>query len=294
VAGTEVLGRLVLTRDGAPRPADVRVLERGAVVTALLLLFNRHLAEVANRGRRDLLEGLLNGSVTDPDEVSARAADLDAELGGELVLVVCAVQGHRADAEQAASFYAGHKHGLSARVDGHLVFLIPGADAGTLARDASAWLGRVLGSRVTAAGEPLPTGGPMASTVTLAHRKALDSLAALHALGREGQGASMAELGFIGVLLSAGDTGSRFVADTIGPLLDYDRARGSELVATLAAWFGAGGHLGRTATALHVHVNTVAQRLTRIGKLLGPDWCEPGRALELQMALQLHGLLHGR
>ena len=294
VAGTEVLGRLVLTRAGAPRPADVRVLERGAVVTALLLLFNRHLAEVANRGRRDLLEGLLNGSVTDPDEVSARAADLDAELGGDLVIVVCAVEGHRADAEQAASFYAGHKHGLSARVDGHLVFLIPGADAGPLARDASAWLGRVLGSPVTAAGEPVPTGGPVANTVTTAHRKALDSLAALHALGRAGQGASMAELGFIGVLLSAGDTGGRFVTDTIGPLLDYDRARGSELVAKLAAWFGEGGHLGRTGTALHVHVNTVAQRLTRIGKLLGADWCEPGRALELQVALQLHGLLHGR
>ena len=65
VAGSEVLGRLVLTRDGAPRPADLRVLERGAVVTALLLLFNRHLAEVANRGRRDLLEDLLTGSVTD-------------------------------------------------------------------------------------------------------------------------------------------------------------------------------------------------------------------------------------
>ena len=65
-----------------PRPADLRVLERGAVVTALLLLFNRHLAEVANRGRRDLLEDLLTGSVTDPDEIAARAADLDVDLGG--------------------------------------------------------------------------------------------------------------------------------------------------------------------------------------------------------------------
>ena len=101
-AGSEVLGRLVLTRDGAPRPADLRVLERGAVVTALLLLFNRHLAEVANRGRRDLLEDLLTGSVIDPDEIAARAADLDADLTGDLVVVVCALPRHRADAEQAA------------------------------------------------------------------------------------------------------------------------------------------------------------------------------------------------
>src|SRR5207342_3195237 len=107
VAGSEVLGRLVLSRKGAPRPVDLRVLQRGAVVTALLLLFNRHLAEVANRGRRDLLEDLLTGSVTDPDEIAARAADLDADLTGELVMVVCALPRHRADSEQAASFYAG-------------------------------------------------------------------------------------------------------------------------------------------------------------------------------------------
>ena len=116
--GSEVLGRLVLTRDGAPRPADLRVLQRGAVVTALLLLFNRHLAEVANRGRRDLLEDLLTGSVTDPDEIAARAADLDADLTGELVLVVCAWPRHRADAEQAAAVLRRSRRGLSGRVDG--------------------------------------------------------------------------------------------------------------------------------------------------------------------------------
>ena len=36
-----------------------------------------------------------------------------------------------------------------------------------------------------------------------------------------------------------------------------------------------------------MHVNTVAQRLDRIGVLLGADWAEPGRALELQLALRL-------
>ena len=128
--GSELLGRLVLTRPGQARAADLRVLERGAVVTALLLLFNRHLAEMANRGRRDLLEDLLTGSVTDPDEIAARAADLDADLTGDLVVVVCAVPRHRVDSEQAAAFYAGKRRGLSARLDGHLVLLVPGTDPG--------------------------------------------------------------------------------------------------------------------------------------------------------------------
>ncbi|MER5812750.1 helix-turn-helix domain-containing protein, partial [Streptomyces sp. NPDC002033] len=33
----------------------------------------------------------------------------------------------------------------------------------------------------------------------------------------------------------------------------------------------------RAKDALHVHVNTVVQRLERIGRLLGPDWQDPGR-----------------
>ncbi|WSK25748.1 helix-turn-helix domain-containing protein [Streptomyces sp. NBC_01298] len=41
------------------------------------------------------------------------------------------------------------------------------------------------------------------------------------------------------------------------------------------------------AKALHIHVNTVVQRLVRIGRLLGEDWNAPARALELQLALRL-------
>jgi DNA-binding PucR family transcriptional regulator len=41
---------------------------------------------------------------------------------------------------------------------------------------------------------------------------------------------------------------------------------------------------------LHVHVNTVVQRLDRIAGLLGADWQQPDRALEIQLALRLHSL----
>jgi DNA-binding PucR family transcriptional regulator len=41
---------------------------------------------------------------------------------------------------------------------------------------------------------------------------------------------------------------------------------------------------------LHVHVNTVAQRLERVTNLLGAGWNDPDRALEVQLALRLHRL----
>ncbi|MGH3986406.1 MAG: PucR family transcriptional regulator, partial [Pseudonocardiaceae bacterium] len=82
----------------------------------------------------------------------------------------------------------------------------------------------------------------------------------------------------------------RFVRNTLGPVLDYDAQRGTDLVGSLAAYFANGANMVRTKDALHVHVNTVTQRLERVRMLLGEDWNSPERALEVQLALRLHQL----
>jgi DNA-binding PucR family transcriptional regulator len=63
-----------------------------------------------------------------------------------------------------------------------------------------------------------------------------------------------------------------------------------DLIATLRAYFASGSQLARTKDVLHVHVNTVVQRLERVGSLLGGDWQTPDRALEIQLALRVHQL----
>ena len=52
----------------------------------------------------------------------------------------------------------------------------------------------------------------------------------------------------------------------------------------------AGSSPRHAATSLHVHVNTVSQRLERISSLLGSDRPRPGQALELQLALRLRNM----
>ena len=93
-----------------------------------------------------------------------------------------------------------------------------------------------------------------------------------------------------GLLLSAAgqDELDRFVTRTVGPLVEYDRDRGSELVRTMLAFYGAGGSLTRTAQELFVHVNTLYQRLERITQLLGDGWRSGDGALQVHLALQLH------
>ena len=130
-----------------------------------------------------------------------------------------------------------------------------------------------------------------ADQIAAAYRTARRCLATMLALGRRGQAGDVESLGFAQLLLGGGIGESveidAFLAGTIGPVLDYDQQRGTQLALTVEAWFAAGGSPARAAEHLHVHANTVAQRLDRVAALLGTDWRTPGRALEVQLALRL-------
>lgn len=279
LAGAELLGTLVLTGRPELGEADQRLFERAGVVTALVLLLRRSVAEAENRVRGELLTDLL-GAAVDPDAVLARAARLGVDLRRRQVVLVAEGEQPRLDA--AAARVAQAAHGLAAGT----VLLLPGEDPGAVAREVAAELGAALGGPVTVGGS-----GPVAlDEVAAAHREAERCLRALLALGRCGQGAAIGELGFVGVLLGDRADVAGFVRATLGPVLDYDARRGTELVRTLTEYFAGGRSPARTRAALHVHVNTVVQRLERVAGLLGPDWQEPGRALEIQLALRLHRL----
>ncbi|WP_202866342.1 helix-turn-helix domain-containing protein [Kribbella turkmenica] len=57
---------------------------------------------------------------------------------------------------------------------------------------------------------------------------------------------------------------------------EYDEPRGTGLIQTLETYFANGANLTRAKDDLHVHVNTVAQRLDPVSQLLGDDWQEAG------------------
>jgi DNA-binding PucR family transcriptional regulator len=127
--------------------------------------------------------------------------------------------------------------------------------------------------------------------VPAAFTEAVRTVRAMVALGHTGTGAAAADLGFAGLVVGSEPDVGAYVQSTLGPVTTYDDARGTDLVGTLEAYFAAGGSPRHTATALHVHVNTVAQRLERIAALLGPSWQQPDRVLEIQLALRLRRLM---
>ncbi|MFF3780215.1 helix-turn-helix domain-containing protein [Streptomyces sp. NPDC001933] len=295
LAGQELLAGLVLHRRGQLDDSDRRLFERASVVTGLLLLLRRTVAETENRIRGELVSDLLTDADRDPAGLTERGRRLGIDLDRPHLLLV-AEGGARERLAPAAMRYlfGGGIHGVSAEHAGAVVLLVaagdPGPAAGDVARAAAAQLGRLAQTPVTVAAAGPARG---ARELAAAYGEAARCLRAMRVLGRTGEGACVGELGFLGVVLGNAQDVDGFVSATLGPLLEYDAQRGTHLVRTLGAYFGSGGSLVRAKDELHVHVNTVVQRLDRVQVLLGRDWNEPGRALELQLALRLHLLAGG-
>ncbi len=289
IAGGERLAHLVLYGAEVPEGADRRILERAALVTALVLLFRRAAAEAENQVRGELLADVLSAAA-DPVRLVERARRLGIDLQRPWVVVAAgAEQVGRRRLATAASGTAAGLGGLAAEHDGVVVLLLTGSDPGAAARTASTRLAAATGVPVSA-GAAGPGTGP--DELAAAYRQARHCLDALPALGRSGEGLAATELGFAGLLL--GGLGSElvtgFVTATIGPLVDYDTRRGTDLTGTVETYFAQDGSPARCAGPLHVHVNTVAQRLERVGRLLGEDWRDPDRSLQIRLALHLHRL----
>lgn len=287
-AGEELLGELVLTGADELDGAAVRTVERAAVVTALVLLVRRIAVTAEEQVRGELLVDLLIDPGRDPASVADRADRLAVSLAAPHCLVVATAALPRERLALAAARLARTRCGLSAAHLGASVLLLPGVAAGDAARSVSRALATALGGPVTAgAAGPVrsPTGIPAA------YAEAERCRAALIRLGREGAGADAAELGYVGLLLAERADPAGFVTAALGPVLDYDARRGTELVRTMRAYFAAGQSPARAREELHVHVNTVVQRLERITALLGEGWQSPERVVELQLALRLATLL---
>ena len=273
--GTLVLGGVPDLDDG-----QKRTVERAAVVCALVLVLRLRTAEAEQRIGADLLIELLARDDPEP-ALLERARLLGLRTERPHLVLVC--RGGRPRGLPLAAAAAGTGRGLAGEHDGAVVALVPGDDPSAVA--ARLALRFTPDVTVGAAGPVAPARG-----VARAYAEARRTADALAVLGRTGQGAAAAELGFAGLVVADEPDVTAWVQDVLGPVADHDAARGTDLIGTLTAYYACGASPRRAAQQLHVHANTVAQRLERVAALLGKDWSSPERALEIQLALRLRAL----
>ncbi|MFI8592265.1 helix-turn-helix domain-containing protein [Dietzia maris] len=287
VTGPDHLGYVTFASRGSV-PAIRPVLARVSSVIALILLGHRARDEADNRVRGELLAEVLAPGEHDLDAIARRAALLGVDVDADLVaLVITPAEARMTRAlETECRSLARADDGLVTTYGDRGVMLLPGTDAGATARDVAA---RLAAHRAT-----VGAAGPIAGIAGLAEvgdhvGRAGRAARLLIALDRAGDGAATEELGLYGLLFSEVDREfvTQFIERNLGPVRDFDRTRGTALLETLEAWFGADGSPSATAERLFVHVNTVYQRLDRLDQVLGTGWRRGDRALELRLALRL-------
>lgn len=95
------------------------------------------------------------------------------------------------------------------------------------------------------------------------------------------------------IALSTGRAGlERYCKDILGPLLEYDRQYGTELVETLRVFLENNQNTAKAAKALFIHYNTLRYRMECVQQILGDALEDPQKRLAIEIALQIYPLLN--
>jgi sugar diacid utilization regulator len=281
----EVLAVLCLIDPGGECGEQGQVaLEHGATVLAMELARLRSLAEAELRLRRDLVHELLAGA----DEASAlghaQALGYDLERPHRVVVVEALTKRADTDRVLQAVRRAARDQAVGSLVGvqgDHVVVL---ADAeGTWEKLRAGVCAELRGQRCRVGVGSLclrPADFPRSC------REALLALRIQAPSSNSDRAVCFDDLGVYRLLGGLDDPTpvQRFVAEWLGPLLDYDARKNSDLVTTLGCYLECGGSYDATAQALSVHRSTLKYRLQRIREISGRDLADPDVHFNLQLA----------
>ncbi len=263
---------------------DLAALEYGATILSMELARLRVVADTEIRIRRDLVEDLLSGA--SPDTAVPRGEAFQHDLTHPHRVVVFEGRGRSADEDQffTAVRRACRDFGLGSLLvwrAGTVVLLTDqdvdwdGVHAAVMRELAGGRCRIGVGGR-TSGVEDFPT----------SHREAT---LALHLQRHHSSAQRVVAFDSLGVyrLLAAAEDPrevERFVTEWLGPLMEYDAHRKSELVLTLYQYLECGGRYAETASALVIHRSTLKYRLQRIREVSGLHLGESDVNFNLQLA----------
>jgi GAF domain-containing protein len=276
-------GGVALWRETSPSQSETRTLERAAMMVALVMLARERVAAAEHRAMAELVEALRTRPLSDPRRFAREARRYGVDLDAPLTMLVLDVDAARATLAVRAAMASENAVLVEAAGDA-LTVIVARSRAATELRALRRAMEQALGAPPTGV-IAQPAG---LDAVPEAHHRALRGVRLLRNLGRAGEVVEEHELAPYALLLG-GDRDAeldRYCTMLLQPLLGIDGPRGEELMRTLLTFLDLGRNTTAAAAALHIHANTLRQRLEKITALI-PDWDDPGRRLDVHLALRL-------
>ena len=276
---------LVFGKPARLEQRDRIVVRHAVTVLGLLLAARRSVIEAERRIAGDLLSDALSGRLAGPQ--LARRLELAGFPAGSSLTALVIEPGPGADADEVAweadaILTARAEASRTAVTGGRVAAVVAGEDPRSLAEAITGEMGASPAVettlRVGVGNEVRPTG------IRDSYLSALFALRAAPEL----RIASARELGAFPLLLGAQPRPvlEGFVTSVLGPLVERDRDRSSELVESLRAYLAAAGRWEAGSQALGIHRHTLRYRMRQVETLLGRDLSSAEDRLELWLALK--------
>lgn len=289
--GDELLGSIWAAVQSPPTADQESVLRTAAPVVADHMRRERERSDAARRKASEHLTTLLAGG-----ENAARAAD---ELGLRGAMTVAVVA--NADAAEPVSsrlhgavrlhLSAGEPRAVTAEIDG-VVYVVTCTDEPGTRRVLADYVARARTHERLAVGV-----GRQVDSATYAERSRADADLVLDALQHTGRGGEVAGVGDViadVLALHAGDTLDALAGySPLAALERFDLEHNADLAATARAYLTHAGDVAAAAATLHVHPNTLRNRLRRAARTCGVDLDDADTAMVLMLHLKRRDLRSG-
>lgn len=288
---------------------DRLVLTYGADVCAIELAKNRAIASAVEQTRGDWIQMWLSGTPADDYLLRSRAQQAGFQPDSCYVVSVFRASVAAGSALPMEAMVSLARDDMSRRgIDGavgqyvDVVVAIYPVDedepkALTRARASIEELRTQLVARtackLAAAGVSRAASG--LSNLREAYREAKDAVGIAYELSDRDTTTYYGDLKLYQLLLALKERNltnmQQFYQDALGPLVEHDNRKQSELIRTLSGYFNSNGNLAKAALELDVHRNTLVYRLERVAELTNLDLDDSDNRLILHLALKTQRVL---
>lgn len=292
VGGVE-RGRIVVSGRDEPTLGQRRLVRQACFAAGMHIAQALASLELDRQMRVLFLEELVAGKAVDESLVRERSRLFGWDFRSDHTVVLARLDRELPDAAVAVSGRTGLPRGALAWARGQEVVAIVPAE--TITTDSTPWPAAVKWRetlRRASGGEVVMATGSLARSaaeIGASHNAARESLAIAQATGRPNVRHDLLTLERV-ILSVPTHLVAELVERELGPLIEADRANGSELCATLEMFLGT-GNAADAARRLFIHYNTMKHRMARIAELIAADLHDPRARLRLSFALQAKKLV---
>lgn len=286
---------------------DRLVLTYGADVCAIELAKNRAIASAVEQARGDWVQMWLSGTPADDDMLTTRAQQAGFDVDSQYLVCVFRAITEGGQTLPLESLISLVRDDMARRQIGGavgqyvdvIVALYPLEEISQTARvrgvieEIRQQLATRTPSGLVAAGISRPQ--ETMNMLREAYREAKDAVSIAQELGDIEKTTFYGDLKLYKLILALKERNlehlRRFYDDTLGPLVEHDNRKQSDLVRTLTGFFEANGNLAKAAQDLDVHRNTLVYRLDRISELTELDLNDADNRLILHLSLKIQRVL---